>query len=192
MSIDYYNAHATQFFSNTVSASMQATYDRVLPLLPAGGSILDAGCGSGRDSHYFLSQGYAVQAMDGSAAMASLASDMTGLVVTHCLFDEYEASCQLDGIWACASLLHVPYTALPGTLAHLIQCLKPNGIFYLSFKHGATEREHEGRHFTDINSERLALLVADLPVTLNQEWISMDVRPDKANERWYNAILQKR
>ena len=89
-------------------------------------------------------------------------------------------------------MLHVPEDDLPSTLASLATALKPNGIWYVSFKYGDSQREKDGRSFTDINEERLANLVNPLPhIEIKDTWITKDNRPDR-NERWINAILVKR
>jgi len=88
--------------------------------------------------------------------------------------------------------LHVPESDLPTTLLKLTDALKPNGIWYLSFKYGSEQREKDGRLFTDVNEERLATLVSAMPhVEVKRTWITEDNRPDR-NERWINAILVKR
>jgi trans-aconitate methyltransferase len=75
--------------------------------MTVNGHILDAGCGSGRDSSYFLDKGFDVSAFDASAELAKLASQLIHRPVTVCQFNEYESDKPFDGIWACASLLHV-------------------------------------------------------------------------------------
>ena len=74
MSIEYYNNNSTSFYSSTATIDMSAIYDRFLPWIPPAGKILDAGCGSGRDSKAFIEKGYHVTPIDGSVNMAALAS----------------------------------------------------------------------------------------------------------------------
>jgi 2-polyprenyl-3-methyl-5-hydroxy-6-metoxy-1,4-benzoquinol methylase len=61
---DYYDDHADQFVRGTLAVDMAELYKPFLEHVPAGGRILDAGCGSGRDTRAFLAQGYEVVAMD--------------------------------------------------------------------------------------------------------------------------------
>ena len=185
----YYETHASAFFSDTQGVDMAPLYRRFLAHLPAGAHILDAGCGSGRDSLAFHQQGYRVTAFDASAKLVELATAHTGLPIGQRSFDEVSEIAAYDGIWACASLLHLPESALAHSLQQLWRALKPGGVFYLSFKYGNSEREHHGRHFTDANENRLAAWLAGLAdISSTETWISEDQRPDRT-ERWLNALL---
>ena len=79
--INYYNQNAESFIANTQNADMHLTQERFLRLLDENTSILDFGCGSGRDTKYFLEKGYQVTAIDGSAELCRLASEFTGIEV---------------------------------------------------------------------------------------------------------------
>lgn len=86
--IDYYNLNAESFIENTQNVDMHLAQDRFLQLLNETASILDFGCGSGRDTKIFLEKGYHVTATDGSAEICRLASEFTGIEVKHLLFQE--------------------------------------------------------------------------------------------------------
>lgn len=192
MTLEYYQHHADDFFSSTVNVDMGSLYTPFLEHVPKGGWILDAGCGSGRDSKAFLQQGYQVEAFDATAEMAKLASQHTGLSVKHMTFSDVDAVNRYDGIWCCASLLHVSATELPDTMAKLARALKSGGIWYISFKYGDGERVKDGRHFTDLNEQGLSALLAGLAgIRLAGHWITEDKRPDRS-EMWLNALLHKR
>jgi 2-polyprenyl-3-methyl-5-hydroxy-6-metoxy-1,4-benzoquinol methylase len=191
MTIEYYQQNADEFFNGTINVDMSNIYQHFTKDLHANALILDAGCGSGRDSKAFLDMGYKVDAFDASSEMVKLASKHTGLDVKHSVFDDVTAIDKYDAIWCCASLLHLPEDDLPTTLAKLAAALKPNGIWYLSFKYGDVQREKDGRLFTDINEERLATLVSDIPhVEVKRTWITEDNRPER-NEIWLNTVLKK-
>lgn len=191
MSVAYYDKNAFQFFNGTFAVNMTSSYCRFLPFVPAGGSILDAGCGSGRDSLYFKVSGYKVTAIDASKEMSILASEATGLNVINCELDQFLAPSPFDGIWACASLLHTPERQLKNTMSHLISLLADGGVFYLSFKHGSGEHVIGERTFTNLNEDGLKAILADLPVFIIDSWISRDARPEKQHELWCNAVLKK-
>jgi hypothetical protein len=96
-----------------------------------------------------------------------------------------------DGIWACASLLHVPMRELPEVLGRLTLALKPGGVLYLSFKYGHGERHREGRHFTDLDEAGLLTLLGAVPgLLLRERWITADQRPERHGEQWLNAVAR--
>jgi 2-polyprenyl-3-methyl-5-hydroxy-6-metoxy-1,4-benzoquinol methylase len=192
MTIEYYQQNADEFFNGTINVDMSNIYQHFTKDLPTSSLILDAGCGSGRDSKAFLGMGYKVEAFDASSEMVKRASKHTDLDVKHAVFDDVIAIDKYDAIWCCASLLHVAESDLPATLAKLAAALKPNGIWYLSFKYGDTQREKDGRSFTDINEQRLTELISSLSnIDISSIWITEDNRPDR-NEKWLNAIWVKR
>ena len=97
--IDYYNKNADSFIQGTVSVDFKETQDKFLKLL-TGKKVLDFGCGSGRDTKYFLESGFDVTATDGSEELCKSASTYTGIQVKHMLFQDLnEADCY-DGIWS--------------------------------------------------------------------------------------------
>lgn len=191
MSITYYDQHADAFIAGTLDVQMQSLYDKFLPHLPAGGHILDAGCGSGRDSRYFLQQGFVVTALDASWPLVLHARTLTGLPVLHCRFDEFVAEQPLDAIWACASLLHVPQAELLLVMDHLARQLRRGGLFYCSFKYGVGEVSRDGRSFTHLDESGLAALLTKLPLSVVECWQTADLRPGRQEECWLNVLLRR-
>ncbi|WP_312953050.1 class I SAM-dependent methyltransferase [Superficieibacter sp.] len=191
MTLNYYQQHAERFFNSTATVDMSSLYQPFLAALPVGGKILDAGCGSGRDAKAFKARGYAVDAFDASPEMVALATGYAGISVEQKTFQDLAEVNRYDGIWCCASLLHISQHDLPAVMQRLARALKPDGIWYVSFKYGAGERVHEGRHFTDLNEIALAKLVAPLgAVRIVSQWQTEDKRPDR-HEQWLNALLRK-
>lgn len=191
MSITYYDQHADAFIAGTLDVQMQSLYDQFLPHLPAGAHILDAGCGSGRDSRYFLQQGFVVTALDASWPLVLHARTLTGLPVLHCRFEEFVAEQPLDAIWACASLLHVPQAELVLVMDHLARQLRCGGLFYCSFKYGVGEVSRDGRSFTHLDESGLAALLAKLPLSVVECWQTADLRPGRQEECWLNVLLRR-
>ena len=190
--INYYNQNAENFIANTQNADMHPTQERFLRLLDANTSILDFGCGSGRDTKYFLEKGYQVTATDGSAEICRLASEFTGIKVKEMLFQELDAINQYDGIWACSSILHLPKKELLPVIQKMCEALKDNGIIYTSFKYGDFEGERNGRYFTDFTEKTFREVVEKIPeLTIEEHWITSDVRPGRGEEKWLNLILRK-
>ncbi len=194
--IGYYEFNADSFAAGTVSVDFSIHADRFLKLLPPGSFILDFGCGSGRDTKYFLEHGYQVEAVDGSEKMCELASAYTGITVRRLLFQELEGEEIYDGIWACASILHLPVNELTDVLKKMYCALKTGGVIYTSFKYGTFSGMRGGRYFTNFTEETFRELLEDIRgvtpgLTIEQMWTSGDVRPGRGEEKWLNLILRK-
>ncbi len=191
MTLKYYQDNAQTFFNGTVNVDMSSLYETFTKHLAPGARVLDAGCGSGRDAKAFLEMGYQVEAFDASPAMVELAREHTGLPVQLMTFADVEWKEAFDGIWCCASLLHVPAVELPGVMRRLADALKSGGVWYVSFKYGEGEREVEGRRFTDMDEMRLRALVgAMVGIEVFEMWTTRDKRPAR-DESWMNVVLRK-
>lgn len=191
--IKYYNENIQKFVANTIDVTFDDTQNRFLNRLDKGAKILDFGCGAGRDTKYFLTQGYHVDAIDGSKELCRYASQFTGIKVNQMLFQELKEINQYDGIWACSSILHLNKATLEEVLNKMLTALKKEGIIYTSFKYGYFEGERNGRYFTDFTeSEFIEYLKKIDGITLEEYWITSDVRPDRSDEKWLNLILQKK
>jgi len=190
---NYYDTHAAEFCGNTASVDMSAFYEPFLREISPGGRILDAGCGSGRDSLAFMQRGYEVVSIDASVEMVKATTQLTGQGAKLVRFDALDFDNDLDGIWACASLLHIARRDLNAVLAHLTKALKPGGVLYLSFKYGDSERTEDGRFFNDLDESLLGTVLGDHPqLKLAQVWTTDDVRNDRrGRQRWLNAIVRR-
>lgn len=190
--IDFYNRNAADFFRETVGVDMSALHDRFLREIPAGGIILDAGCGSGRDAKAFKDRGYRISAFDASSELAALATEYLGQPVLVRTFANLQEVGFYDGIWACASLLHLPSSRVPDALSRLWRALKPGGTLYLSFKEGQGEREKDGRHFTDLDENALRAHLENLAhIERIDCWQTTDQRPGRTNV-WLNALVRRK
>ena len=196
----YYRHHAQAYADATRSVDMPPLYARFTPHLPPQGHVLDVGCGSGRDARAFAHLGYRVTAFDASPELAQLAAQHTGLpvVVADVLALEGPSSLGLppdtlfDGIWACASLLHVAEALQPQAWARLWPLLRPGGVAYASYKLGTGERvDDQGRPFTDATAGRVAAWLADLPgVAAIDTWMSTDLRAGEG-QAWLNTVVKR-
>ena len=191
MSADYYDDNAQSFYDSTVDVDMVGFYCKFLPLVGAEGRILDLGCGSGRDTKYFVDLGYKVDAIDASKEMVRLASIKSGLEVKHMSFELFSPDLQYDGIWACASLLHVEPKALKSMFVHISHWLNVSGVLYASFKYGDGVRVKDGRTFTDMDEHQLKVLLSAANLNLKESWVTYDQRPER-NEKWLNALVTKK
>lgn len=190
-SIEYYNQNAADYFERTVDIDMQEYWNHFTELVPEGGSILDLGCGSGRDSAYFISCGFDVTAMDASEEMCGLASIHIGQDVLKLSFEEMDFDEVFDGIWACASLLHVPGNQIDGVFTKVIKSLKVNGVLFMSFKYGDFEGAKEGRYYKNYRTKALKELIArhsDAELIDIQKYEKSN--PDN-NETWIYALVRR-
>lgn len=190
--IDYYNQYADQFLQATLYVDMESLYQPFLADLPDSARILDLGCGSGRDTLAFKNKGYQVDATDYSEVLVERATQLTGVPVQQQSFYEIDLYDVYDGIWACASLLHCDRNRLHDVLKRIHAALRRDGICYMSFKYGTTDRVKEGRAFTDLDEEQAKALLDKLDgVEMLEHWISVDKRPDR-DEKWLNVLWKKR
>lgn len=189
--INYYNQNADSFVKGTVSVNFKNTQDKFLKAL-SGKRVLDFGCGSGRDTKYFLEAGLDVVAIDGAEELCKSASAYTGIQVKHMMFQDLDEVDQYDGIWACSSILHLPKDELKIVLYKMINALRMNGIIYTSFKYGNFEGERKGRFFTDFTLDTFTNFIIDIKdIVIEEYWITGDVRPGREEERWLNLLLRK-
>lgn len=187
--IDYYDRNAEMYFDYTVNADMSDQYQKFLKYLPENSFILDAGCGSGRDSKYFISHGYKVEAIDGSKELCILASNYIGQKVINIRFSDIDYINEFDGIWANASLLHVDKQDIEEIISKLGRALVPDGIFYASFKYGDSDRMQDERYYNDMNESQIRILFSDFDIL--DIWISDDALPGRTG-RWTNIIARKK
>ena len=191
--LSYYNTHAQSFTQSTRGVDFTAIQNKFLDKLPAGAFILEFGCGSGRDTRYFLDQGYRVEAIDGSEELCRLAGEYTGIEVKCMLFQELQDTDRYDAVWACSSILHLTYDDLITVLKKIARALKDRGLLYTSFKYGAEEGERNGRYFMDMTEEKLAGLLEKVPdFEIEEQWITFDVCPGRGEEKWLNLFLRKK
>ena len=198
VTLNYYESEYGTFISETIEADTKDLRNRFLKNVPDGGTILDLGCGSGRDTKAFLDAGCRVNATDGSAEICREASVFTGIDVRCLDFFDIPDNESYDGIWACASVLHVEKSRIPDLIRKLYKNLNRNGVLYLSFKYGEHNGIRDGRHFTDLNETEFRKLMEEVycedigrdDFQIIDEWQSEDVRRGK-NVQWLNEILKK-
>ena len=193
ITLQYYNQNAGSFVSSTIHADLTDTQNRFLSRLEPGAAILDFGCGSGRDTKYFLEHGYQVDAIDGSEELCKIASTYTGIPVRQMYFQDLDAWERYDGIWACSSILHLEKTELRSVLKKMADALRPGGWIYTSFKYGEFEGMRNGRYFTDFTWSSFQRFIREIEtLSIAESWVTGDVRPGREEEKWLNLLLQKR
>ena len=189
--LKYYKENVDEFYESTVVADVTPLRERFIKYLPESASVLDFGCGSGRDTKAFMDEGFDVTAIDGSHELCIRASQYSGVEVKCMDFFELNDKERFDGIWACASVLHVDIDRIPELLTKMREALVPGGVVYLSFKYGSFAGMRNGRYFVDLDERgfrQILSLVSGLEII--DEWKTGDVRKDKDVD-WLNVILRR-
>lgn len=191
-SIDYYNRYAAPYYEATVDLDMSEIMQPFVDLLPEDAEVLDLGCGSGRDSLALEEHGFYVSPMDGSEEMCKLASIYLDKEVLHLTFEEMDFDEVFDGIWACASLVHVHPEKMPMILKKIFHALKPEGILYFSVYEGDRDGVYKGRYYHDYTKQELReLLGAFDNIEVLDIWRTQDVRQEKGDRKWLNVLVKK-
>ena len=202
--LDFYNQHADTYIEQTRNVKMHALYKRFTSQLPSPSGIsqhiLDLGCGSGRDSFWFANElGVKVTAIDGSSELIKRNQayySASSINWQHLKFEDIRHQGwqdQFTGIWACASLLHVPFNELPNMIVSLLDTLVSGGVMYASFKHGDGERYDGKRFFCDMNQDRFLEVFQQISTTHPLEyvtWITADQQGGRDIE-WFNVLMNK-
>lgn len=190
--LDFYNSQAELYCSQTVACNMDEFYQDFLVELPKGSSILDFGCGSGRDAKKFHELGYNVEPVDGSKSLCEYAKKYTKLPVKQMLFEELDADEKYDGIWACCSVMHVEKESFPKILRKMSRALKPGGVMYISFKVGLDHIVREGKYYNLMTKQEMLKLLENFPeleLYAHSESAPRSGRPGQ--ETWGNFYLKK-
>ena len=190
--IDYYNKNSEKFYKNTVHIDLSELYPKFLRHIPDNGTILDLGCGSGRDSLYFLEKGYIITSVDASEEMVRLSSELTGQKTQYLRMQDIEFKNEFNGIWACASLLHIDKKLTESVFNILCNALRDNGVLYASYKYGKGTSILEDRYYNNYDETSFAEVIDNVNnFEILTYWITKDLRPDRIDEKWLNVILKK-
>ncbi len=190
--LDYYNTNSSEYIFNTINSDLTDLYKLFFNYIPSNGSILDLGCGSGRDSKFFISKGYEVTAVDGSSEFCRKATEYLGQEVICKTFAKIDYVQEFDAVWACASLLHVPKKELVRVFENIGRALKDGGYVYCSFKYGDFDGFRNGRQFTYLDEISFGEIIDEVSSLKTVETtVSGDVRAGREEEMWLNAILIK-
>lgn len=190
-SIDYYERYASAYYENTVGWNMEKVMGRFLELLPENAEVLDLGCGSGRDTVALEEAGCYVTPMDGSGEMCRLAEILTDKEVLHMTFEEMDFEEVFDGIWACASLLHVGRKDMNRIMGKVMDALVPGGILYMSFHYGDQEEYRNGRLFCDYTEKSIRRVIRQQEdADIIDIWVTEDSGSRKGND-WLNVLVKK-
>lgn len=186
---NYYERNAKEYIESTINCDMSFHYNKFLKYIPKNGKILDIGFGSGRDIKYFMEHDYEVEGIDIVPIFVQI-GEQSGYRVSKLSVENMEYENEFDGIWACASLLHIKREKLVRTLVKCIKALKRNGVLYCSFKYGDRENIIEDRYFNYINEKIIDNISKKNNFKILEIYQSYDVRSERSSEVWINIIIQ--
>ncbi len=189
---EYYVNHYKEFIDSTYQCDMSLMYQFFESHLNKPNAIiLDLGFGSGRDFEYFVSKGYEVYGLDPVEKFCDLLKEK-GFTNIFCQeANEMTFKDKFDGIWACASLLHINRENLSNAFKKCALALKKDGIMYCSFKYGNFEGIRNGRYNIDLDENSIKKYVEGTDLIIEEIKLSLDVRTNRENEKWLNVILRK-
>jgi SAM-dependent methyltransferase len=150
LTLDYYNRRAEQFWDGTRSHDVSQNIAALLQYIEGAPpfTLLDFGCGPGRDLKALAARGHMAVGVEGAAQFATMARAYSGCEVWQQDFLALDLPPgRFDGVFANASLFHVPSRALPEVLLRLHGCLKPGGVLFASNPHGRNEEGWSGGRY---------------------------------------------
>ena len=190
--IDYYDQNAQEYYERTVDADLAEIREYFLGFLRRDARILDFGCGSGRDAKAFAEAGRTVEALDGSQELCRIASEYLGMDVRNMMFQDFEETEAYDGLWACASILHLTYEEIMDVMKRIHGALKPQGVFYTNVQ----IRDLRGRTRRTVLYGFRRKKMEDFWRTelfdLERMWLTGDALPGRHEGQWINVILRRK
>ena len=187
--LSWYQENAPEYAEATCHSLVHDALGEFLSRVKPGGRILDFGCGSGRDSNYFLQRGFSVDSLDGSAEMKAEAERIFGIKVKLSSFLSLSENEKYDGIWAQASILHLWEEDLRKVLLLIEKALVNGGVFYSSFRKGEKDGFEDRRWYTNMTEKRFKSLLPP-NIRIEKVWEGKDVRPD-VDKTWLSIISRK-
>ena len=161
--IEFYNTNAQKYSSYSYEHEKGELYQKFLNYLPEKGSILDAGCGAGWDTKFFLKNGYSVTALDASVKLLEVIETHKNLEKIESDFLNFKSKNFFDGIWASFSLQHLPKSDFKPALKLLKNSLSETGFFYIGIHEGNKEiRDTLGRYYSYYGESEISGIIQSL------------------------------
>ena len=188
--IDYYDSNADAYFKTTINANMSSVCDKFLQFIKPKGRIVDVGTGSGRDLKYFLDKGYSAEGIDLSQELCNRAVTYSGGHVMCTDICDWYPTEKYDGVWANASLLHLPPMEIERFILRLPEILEIGGVAYISMKSGIeTGYDDKGRYFTNFTEDMVQQVISkSTALRLIECWRTKD-ELHREDFEWLNCII---
>jgi SAM-dependent methyltransferase len=192
LTINHYEFNAESFWQGTRDHDVSQNTNAFLQALPKSRAldILDFGCGPGRDLAMFKQLGHRPTGLDGSEAFCAMAQKYSGCPVLHQHFLHLDLeSDSFDGIYANASMFHIPSQELPSVLAACHQALKPKGILFTSNPRGKAEGWQGERYGHYMELEQSQFYLEQAGFSILDHYYRPEGRP-RHEQPWLAIVCQ--
>lgn len=183
-------SYEKEYFENINHSDMAALYQSFEQHLPSHATLLDIGSGSGRDAQHFIQRGYRVTSFDTSDAMVEFSHSFMPDVQLS-TYASFQSNELYDGLWACTSFIHISRRDIIKIIHKYIALMKPQGIFFLSFKSSDYDYIKQGEQYTCFTIESMTEFLRPLKeVNIIELFETLDGRKNHL-EKWINVIIKK-
>ncbi|MBW1890459.1 MAG: class I SAM-dependent methyltransferase [Deltaproteobacteria bacterium] len=200
---DFYQAHYRAYHDRTFPVDATPFLNPFQKRLPRGATVLDVGCGSGRDLLWLNQRGFAVVGLERSPGLADLARKHVGCKVIQADFENFDfSSLAVDAVMMSGSLVHVPHVRLPVVLARILRACHPGQgsdqalagsspkmpkHVYISLKEGRTTKKFaDGRIFYLWKRQTVLSMLEQQGLTVLE--VLQTVSPLRAEDVWLAFI----
>ena len=189
--LEYYDENAEKYVKESFALTARDNQDMFLSFVKRGGHILDFGCGSGRDTAFFLMKGFTVQPTDGCESICKLASEYLKMPVKVLEFNELDEEDEYDAVYASASIMHLEHDKLMELYPKSIRALKKDGILYASFEYGEEDGYVDMCYYTRMTEKKYTDFVEQFPQLKMVMQNTFHQKSGGTDLVWYQSIVRK-
>lgn len=188
---DYYRENHIEYFERTFNLDSSSFLSSLTAKLAPGASVLDIGCGSGRDLLWLKNRGFKVTGFERSPGLAGLARKSAGCDILEGDFTSYDfSSIRADAVILIGALVHIPHDGFAAVLRNIAKALTTDGLMLITAKEGTGKAEGaDGRIFYLFRREELEAIFASLGFQILG--FSRDLSKTGTGETWLRYLLKK-